>query len=284
MKGFIYKYTFPDGKVYIGQTRRTMAARHREHIDPNIGPTNTGFWEAYQRFHTFDLNVLETIESESVDSLVAELNWKETAYIQQFHATDPEFGYNKMPRGRVFGEERITLEREYRKRYQKVIQAFYDFCAIVETKIFESNEPFTDEEKTFLIDLMSDSRIDGTEEPREFSLDILSTKDEMDLFFFEEDYGFAKFLYEQDLSDYIWNNVLKDADAILAEHRESKAIFQIDKEGNIIRKYSSLNEIMHVFNLARADNVLNVLKGRQKSAYGYYWKYKVEQDKKETYE
>ena len=37
MKGIIYKYTFPDGKVYIGQTRNPEK-RKREHIDPKTGP------------------------------------------------------------------------------------------------------------------------------------------------------------------------------------------------------------------------------------------------------
>lgn len=46
-----YKYTFPDGKVYIGQTRRNPAIRHREFISPVTGPTNGRFWEAYLTFH-----------------------------------------------------------------------------------------------------------------------------------------------------------------------------------------------------------------------------------------
>lgn len=32
MKGIIYKYTFPDGKVYIGQTRNPEK-RKREHAE-----------------------------------------------------------------------------------------------------------------------------------------------------------------------------------------------------------------------------------------------------------
>ena len=50
MKGYIYKYTFPDGKVYIGQTRRDPQIRHREHISPVTGSTNGGFWRAYSTF------------------------------------------------------------------------------------------------------------------------------------------------------------------------------------------------------------------------------------------
>ena len=30
--GYIYKYTFPNGKVYIGQTAQTMEARHYQHM------------------------------------------------------------------------------------------------------------------------------------------------------------------------------------------------------------------------------------------------------------
>ena len=45
-----HKYTFPDGKVYIGQTRRDPQIRHREHISPVTDPTNGGFWRAYSTF------------------------------------------------------------------------------------------------------------------------------------------------------------------------------------------------------------------------------------------
>ena len=36
MKGYIYM--FSDGKVYVGQTRRHISIRHREHISPSTGP------------------------------------------------------------------------------------------------------------------------------------------------------------------------------------------------------------------------------------------------------
>ena len=42
MKGIIYKYTFPDGKVYIGQSRNPEK-RMRDHLDPKTGSVNKGF-------------------------------------------------------------------------------------------------------------------------------------------------------------------------------------------------------------------------------------------------
>jgi len=41
MKGYIYKNTFSDSKVYIGQTRRHPNERNREHFDKTIRKLNT---------------------------------------------------------------------------------------------------------------------------------------------------------------------------------------------------------------------------------------------------
>lgn len=61
---------------------------------------------------------------------------------------------------------------------------------------------------------------------------------------------------------------------ILEDERDKNTIVQIDKAGNVVKEFYSFNEICQTFNVPRADNVKNVLKGKQKSAYGYYWKYK----------
>ena len=61
---------------------------------------------------------------------------------------------------------------------------------------------------------------------------------------------------------------------VLDEERSKKAIVQIDKEGNIVQEFNSFSEICQAFNVLRADNVKNVLSGKQKTAYGFFWKYK----------
>ena len=95
MKGIIYKYTFPDGKVYIGQTRRHPEKRKREHVDAIVGPTNSGFWEAYKKFGEPQYEELYEVELDNVDELVYVLNVMETMFIQFYKADRPEFGYNK---------------------------------------------------------------------------------------------------------------------------------------------------------------------------------------------
>lgn len=39
-------------------------------------------------------------------------------------------------------------------------------------------------------------------------------------------------------------------------------------------EYVTKAEICEAFNIVRIDNITNVLKGRQKSAYGFFWRYK----------
>ena len=86
MKGYIYKYTFSDGKFYIGQTRRNPEIRHREHLNPIIGPANTGFWDAYQCLGEPTYEIIETIENENVTDLVDLLNKRETYWIKYYEA------------------------------------------------------------------------------------------------------------------------------------------------------------------------------------------------------
>ncbi|MBR6456160.1 MAG: hypothetical protein IKS72_04425, partial [Prevotella sp.] len=68
--------------------------------------------------------------------------------------------------------------------------------------------------------------------------------------------------------------ISKNYNKILDEEKRKNAIVQLDKEGNVIREFYSFNEICQAFNATRAENVRNVLKGKQKSAYGFNWKYK----------
>ena len=85
--GVIYLYTFPNGKVYVGQTRRNPKVRHREHLDSKTGPTNGAFWKAYQEQGEPKYEILETHQLQNVEELIDVLNERETYFINQYQAT-----------------------------------------------------------------------------------------------------------------------------------------------------------------------------------------------------
>ncbi len=94
--GVIYLYTFPNGKVYVGQTRRDPKIRHREHLDQQIGPTNGAFLKAYQEQGEPKYEILETHQHENVEKLIDILNERETFFINKFKATNPDYGEREL--------------------------------------------------------------------------------------------------------------------------------------------------------------------------------------------
>ena len=275
MKGYIYRYTFPDGKIYIGQTRRPIEMRHAEHINPSTGPMNPGFWDAYQKLGMPELTVLETVESDDADTLVYILNQMETAYIQQEHATDPQHGYNRMGHSMVYRPEEKILKKEYKKLYQQMVEEERPFLDSAADKYLHGREAeMTEKEKAFVKGYIeTNNPFAGVADFEEMPEDNPFPDEEED-FFESEAVDFAIWLYLDELSNIISRYVSENADAILRKAREGKIIQQIDKEGNVVREFLTWDEIREAMNIVRIDNILNVVKGRQKSAYGYFWRYK----------
>lgn len=89
MKGYIYKYTSPSGKSYIGQTT-TNPMRRASGGEGYKGCV--AFYDAIQKYgwSNFILEILEEIES---DDLISELNDLEIFYINKFNTISP-YGYN----------------------------------------------------------------------------------------------------------------------------------------------------------------------------------------------
>lgn len=93
---FIYKIiNHINNKVYIGQTRRTVESRYREHINAAIRGCGYYLTQAMRKYG---------IENFSVETLctandVSELNELEHRYIEQYRSNDSRFGYNLAPGG-----------------------------------------------------------------------------------------------------------------------------------------------------------------------------------------
>lgn len=284
MRGYIYKYSFPDGKVYIGQTVRPVAVRHREHITPSTGRVNVGFWEAWERFGEADLDVLETVEAQSARELVSRLNSLEIKYIDKYQALDPEYGYNRASGGHGTSYSRKVLLKAFNKIFPEVWYERGVFYARLEdlvrsmppegVQLNEDQTEFIREEalpaiSPFYGELikLSDSgwlRIgdgknneEGFEEEEAFEWLLFVIRDIRDME--AEEVG-------RSVSEFVYSN----ATEILSEG----IIQQLDKAGNVVKEYSSISEVLHELNLSYSTNIYNVLEGKQKTAYGYIWKYK----------
>lgn len=275
MKGYIYKYIFPDGKVYIGQTRRPMAARHKEHLNPSTGPLNSGFWEAYQTVGEPELDILEVVEAEDVTTLIDQLNNKETLYISEYRATDPQYGYNRKEIATAFNPDNAILQKKIREEMKKVEEEVnVRFWPIMHKIEAEDQASLTEDEKTIIREsLLQDNLFDNAlreiMSPNDFTI-----REGGDLFWLEEALDFATFAYKEEREEEICRYVAEHAIEILQQEKKGKIIQQIDAEGNVVHEYVTKEQICDAFNIIRIDNITNVLKGKQKSAYGFFWRYK----------
>ena len=119
--GFIYKIEFPNGKVYIGQTSRTLEQRKREHIrNAKKGVTYYVYNELryYNMVDTFELIEIDTADTKE------ELDEKEMRYIQIYNSMDREYGCNRTMGGDGFigyihTEEDRKKISESRKKFHK---------------------------------------------------------------------------------------------------------------------------------------------------------------------
>ena len=273
MKGIIYKYTFPDGKVYIGQTRNPEK-RKREHIDPKTGPVNTGFWEAYQRFGTFEYEVIREIESDNEDELIDLLNRWESGYIYQYKSDNPEYGYNRTSYASVGIESKKILRRVYNAIQEDFFNSEIVILDSASEKIWRTKQPLTEEELFLITEKYPDSPWLDSLKDFDFKNLRKSRISERREFYLDEHFGYIRFAIEECSQYKAAQYVRENGRQIIEEARLAKAIVQLDKEGNVIKEYGSILEICQAFNIERGDNIRNVLKGKQKTAYGFFWKYK----------
>ena len=97
----IYIYIFDNGKVYVGQTYRTIYSRYREHIRYN----------GYNRYlknamlsHNHSVKILEIVDKDDANSA-------EITYIKCYNAFDKRYGYNLTE-----GGDGVTMTPEIRKK------------------------------------------------------------------------------------------------------------------------------------------------------------------------
>lgn len=277
MKGVIYMYTFPDGKVYVGQTRRMPEKRKREHIDTFTGPSNSGFWEAYKRFGKYEYKELYVTEKEDVDELVEELNIMETQFIQLLRADDSKYGYNKRSFATVGTKTKTILRKKLQEKNKELLDERMKVYESAIEKIWKTKEPLSQEEMWLMTFKYRDQNIWNEHIKGYDFCNLNNNKDDKEIEFYLEEYmGYIQYLIMEEAEFNARCYIAENYSQLLDAERSKNAIVQLDTNGNIVKEFYSFNEICQAFNVPRADNVKNVLKGKQKTAYGYIWKYKKE--------
>lgn len=284
MIGYIYKYTFPDGKVYIGQTVRPIAARHREHTMPSSGKLNTAFWSAWQRFGEAQLDTLEVVNAENTEELTWKLDNLEKQYIRQYHALDPDYGYNRARGGQQTNSSRKLLRKAFRSEFEKAWQERGLFYCVLKDKLLGTSmyDIQLDKEQAAFI---KDAILPNTDpEYGKFAMVSDTGKLIFDAqgndFLEEESFSWILFTVD-DLMQMEMDEVAKDVEAYILDNEsvflEGSVILKLDKAGNIVKEYANITEVLHDLNLSYSTNIYNVLEGKQKTAYGYVWKWKQSQ-------
>ena len=85
--GFVYKYTSPSGKIYIGKTKTTLKERAKNNAKGYKGCPY--FYKAIQKYgwENFEVEILEEVPLEF-------LGESELDYITKYNSTNREIGYN----------------------------------------------------------------------------------------------------------------------------------------------------------------------------------------------
>ena len=249
--------------------------RHAEHLNPSTGPLNPGFWKAYQTIGMPVLTILETVEADNVSFLVDQLNLKETMYIYEAKATDPDYGYNRRTMATVYHPDNSILRKEFNRMCKEAEEKKRPFFDTLTDKLFHGEEDnLTEEEKAFVEGYIVQNNIfmhPGVEEMASEEEDFL---DEEYDFMLEEAVDYAIWLYNEETQEIISRYIADNAAEIIRRAKQGKIIQQLDLEGNVVREFESQDEIRDALNIVRIDNIINVIKGRQKSAYGFRWRYK----------
>lgn len=98
MRGTVYKFTFPNGKIYIGETIQNLSSRLSKHKSdsrilhrPLYEAINKYGWDSVKKDILFQTKEVNTTDKDKVKYLIRRL---ETSYIEFYHS-DMGMGYNE---------------------------------------------------------------------------------------------------------------------------------------------------------------------------------------------
>ena len=156
-RGFIYKYTFPNGKVYIGQTRVSVRERHYQHMSASKDPKRWTLCEvAIAKYGEPKCETIETIEVEdNEESKLSELlDRAERKWIKHYDCTTASRkGYNVQEGGKKYTPQEFMLQERWYELFEKdqwgeSILYVKELLESIGTKLCITKEKLTKEERS----------------------------------------------------------------------------------------------------------------------------------------
>ena len=155
--GFIYKYTFPNGKVYIGQTRVSVKERHYQHMSASRDPERRTLCEvAIAKYGEPQCETIETIEVGDHEFLKLSnlLDEAEKKWIRYYESTTASGkGYNVQEGGKILTPQQLLLQERWYEIFQndrwgENIVYVQNLLESIGTKLCITKEKLTKEERS----------------------------------------------------------------------------------------------------------------------------------------
>lgn len=158
LKGYIYMYTYPNGKVYIGQTTTSVEKRWQEHVSNSKSLRSKMICDAAIKKYgkeSIKIDVLEEVEVDETKPtlLVEKLNQLEKKYISKYESTDIKKGYNILLGGERRPMGQRILDEKWYELFEKQgwgeMLSYYSFILFdcIKPKICETHERLDKEER-----------------------------------------------------------------------------------------------------------------------------------------
>lgn len=277
LKGYIYKCTFLDGKVYIGKSLHPIL-RMKEHIDKTAGPSSPGFYEAFQKYGEPNCEIIFEGEFSNILHREETLAYLERYYIDYYDATNPKYGYNIRNTSPFSTGTRKIIDSKINKLKKEWLDKRLKNYEIIVDKLLRTKELLNPTELYFVKVKYREKNI-WQKCIDDFNFEDYSKNTDKELEFLVDDaLPMIKCIIETDTEKEIVDYVCKNADEIF-NNTNDNPICQINDRGEIVKEFSSVNEICDDLKIARAENIRNVLVGKQSTAYGFKWKYKKDYGK-----
>ena len=272
---FVYKYTFPNGKVYIGQTHKGSRryGRISSYKDMLVR-------KAMDKYPTFEKQILEYCSSENVDE-------REQFYIQQYKSMNMQFGYNL-----ASGNKNKELAESVRKRIsekRKGSQMPLEVKEKISKAVVQINPNTLDAINRFysLSEAARETGIDFTTISsvcrRESSTAggyYWCFEDEFDDDYVPRDIKWRGHIYTEEERKAISKRYSGENNPMFGTHRSkgdnphAKAVIQYSLDGKYLAKYDCAKTAASVIGAEGIhSNICKCAKGIKKSAGGFIWRY-----------